>query len=250
MGETENHTVPVATNDSWRSWLMTGARRNAVDPRRMRGAHRGLKKILLEGMATGDQNPPTWTDFSGAMVRHAVDEAMRTLPKEDDQVVKLAYFGTYSNREIASVVGLTEGTVQRRLRRALEAISDHIQHGKALGRRALYGLGIWLSGRWIGDAFQHALPVGAVAAATVIILVQPASNPTGVREGVDSAVPSTTNTVVPPVPSPTVPEVVPSPGALTAPAMPVDTPSVQLPSVQVPSLKLPDPSPLPPLPTD
>jgi predicted DNA-binding protein (UPF0251 family) len=244
MAEAENHNVPVATNDSWRTWLMTGARRNPVDKRRMRGANKGLKKILLEGLTNGGDRPPTWTDFSGAMVRHAVDDAMRTLPKEDHQVVKLAYFGGYSNREIAAVVGLTEGTVQRRLRRALQAISEHVQHGRALGRRAVYALTVWFSGRWISDTLQQAVPVGVVAAATVIILVQPspaapAGDP-GART--HSSAPSTTMTVVPPIPSPTAPVVVPSLDPATVPALPVDAPSVQVPTVKVPDLP-PLPSP-------
>ena len=136
MPEAENHVLPLSTNDTWRTWLMTGARRTPADRRRVRGAHQGLKKMLLEGTTNGDDRPHAWKDFSGAMIRHAVDEAMRTLPTEDKQVVKLAYFGGFSNREIAVETGLTEATVQRRLRRALSSISEHIQRGRALGRRA------------------------------------------------------------------------------------------------------------------
>src|SRR5437762_1018252 len=90
MSELDNHAIPVATSESWRAWLMTGTRRNRVDRRRMRGDHKGLKKILLEGLAGGSESPHAWKDFSGAMVRHAVDDAMRALPPEDKQVVKLA----------------------------------------------------------------------------------------------------------------------------------------------------------------
>src|SRR5438270_10765111 len=110
MPGAENHMVSGATNDIWRTWLMTGDRRDRVDRRRMRGAHKGLKKILLEGVGNGDDRPHAWKDFSGAMIRHAVDEAIHSLPHEDNQVVKLAYFGGYSNREIATEVGMTEGT--------------------------------------------------------------------------------------------------------------------------------------------
>jgi RNA polymerase sigma-70 factor (ECF subfamily) len=102
---------------------MTGARRSSVDRRRMRGAHKGLKRMLIEGMSNGDGRPHDWTDFSGAMIRHAVDEAIRRLPSQDKQAVKLAYFGGYSNREIARQIGLTESGVQRRLKKALAAIS-------------------------------------------------------------------------------------------------------------------------------
>ena len=67
---------PTPQGESWRSWLMTGSRGTAVDRRRVRGAHRGLKKILIEGMSNGTEHSKPWKDFSGAMVRQAVNEAL------------------------------------------------------------------------------------------------------------------------------------------------------------------------------
>src|SRR5207245_11480046 len=151
--------------------------RTPIDRRRMRGAHKGLKKMLIEGMSNGEERPHAWKDFSGAMIRHAVDDALRSLPPQDKQVVKLAYFGGLSNREIAFEVGLTEATVQRRLRRALATISEHIQHGRALGRRAVYALAIWLSGRWVTDSAHQFVQAAAVAAAATVIVAQPAPPP-------------------------------------------------------------------------
>ena len=247
MSETLNHNMPVAIHENWRAWLMTGSRLTPVDRRRMRGAHRGLKKILLEGLAAGE-TPHAWMNFSGAMVRHAVDDAMRTLPDQDTRVVKLAYFGGYSNREIAREIGLTEGTVQRRLRRALSAISDHIQNGRVTSRRILYGLGLFMSGRWLNDTAQHLWTATAVAgAAAVIVVTQPAPavGDTPAAPGTHSVAPSLT--VVPPIPSPTAP--VTLPGA--APQLPAVTNPVQVPPVQVPVVGLPVavPSPsIPPLP--
>src|SRR5690348_763747 len=177
MPEAENHALPGGTNDSWRAWLTTGVRRSPADRRRLRGEYRGLKRMLLEGMTNGGERPHAWKDFSGAMIRHAVDDAMGSLPAQDKQVVKLAYFGGYSNREIAEQVGLTEATVQRRLRRALSAISDHIQRGRALGRRAALALGVWLSSRWLTDGGHHIAQAAAVASVTVIVAAQPALAP-------------------------------------------------------------------------
>ena len=202
MPVAENHVLPGATNDTWRTWLMTGARRTPVDRRRMRGAHKGLKKMLLEGMSDGEDRPHAWKDFSGAMIRHAVDEAIRSLPREDKEVIKLAYFGGYSNREIASEIGLTEGTVQRRLRRALSSISDHVQHGRAIGRRAMSLLAIWLSGRWLTDSAHHVVQVAVVAGAAAVIIAQPAPAvappPPGAHAVQPASAPSVRAPVVPP----------------------------------------------------
>jgi len=240
MREAPNHTLPGATNDSWRTWLMTGARRSRVDRRRMRGEHKGLKRMLLEGVGNGEDRPHAWNDFSGAMVRHAVDEAMRSLPAQDNQVVKLAYFGGYSNREIADQVGLTEGTVQRRLRRALASISEHIQHGRALGRRAVYALAIWLSGRWVTDSAHQFVQAAAVAAAATVIVAQPAPPPVASGSPPAQTQSNPAQQVVPPVPSPTAPSLN-LPGQLTLPGVraPVLNLPVQTPPIPTLSPKLP-----------
>jgi Sigma-70, region 4 len=234
MPEAENHVLPGPINDSWRAWLMTGTRRTPADRRRLRGEYRGLKRMLLEGMAESADRPHAWKDFSGAMIRHAVDDAMRSLPTQDKQVVKLAYFGGYSNREIASEVGLTEATVQRRLRRALSAISEHIQHGRMLGRRAAFALGAWLSGRWVSDSVNHLGQAAALAAVTVIVATQPAPAPAADPAPAAPAPARATQQlpVAPPVPT----------GAPEAPPVRVNPSVVQLP-VNVPAVPT-----LPPLP--
>lgn len=240
MPEAEKHVLPPTTNDIWRTWLMTGARRTPIDRRRMRGRNQGLKRMLLEGMSNGGDGPHAWKDFSGAMVRHAVEDAMRALPPEDKHVVKLAYFGGYSNRAIAAETGLSEWTVQRRLRRAVAAISEYVQQGRALGRRAMYALMLWLSARWFTDTAHHALQAAAVAAVTVIIVAQP---PATVASPSGPATSTHANTSpprpgVPPLPSQTVPAPRPLP---SLPA--VQPPTVQLPTVNLP-IALPSPPPL------
>src|SRR6267378_3278398 len=206
MSEAENHALPGATNDTWRTWLMTGARRSPIDRRRVRGAYKGLKSMLLEGMGDVEERPHAWRDFSGAMIRHAVDEAIRSLPSQDTHVVKLAYFGGFSNREIAEQVGLTEATVQRRLRRALASISDHIQHGRTLGRRAMYALTVWLSSRWLSDSAHQFAQAAVVTGAVAIIVTHPAAPPVANQSHPHAPVTTTSApalTVAPSLPSPT-----------------------------------------------
>lgn len=153
---------PNAPGDSWRAWLMTGSRGAAADRRRVRGAHRGLKKILTEGATTDDDRPKPWKDFSGAMVRQAVNDALNQLPPDHKQVVKLAYFGGLSNREIAQHLGMSVGAVQRRLREALASVSDHVERGRGwgTGRRVFFGLMGWLAARRVLQAMQRLPGVG------------------------------------------------------------------------------------------
>lgn len=234
MPEAENRMLSGATNDAWRTWLMTGVRRDRVDRRRMRGANKGLKQMLLEGMHNGDDRPHAWKDFSGAMIRHAVDEAMRGLPHDDNQVVKLAYFGGYSNRQIASEVGLTQGTVQRRLRRALAAISEHVQHGRTQARRAMYALTIWLSGRWLQDGAHHVVQAAVVTTAAVIIVAQPPAT-AGTSRALPAQPAQSGANVSAPVPAPAVPAYsAVQPPALKVPVqLPVTVPALPSPPVKV-----------------
>lgn len=232
-----------AAHDTWRSWLLTGVRRDPVDRRRIRGSHLGLKKMLLEGMNDRFDKPYTWKEFSDAMVRQSVREAMYEMRLEDSQLVKLAYFGGLSNREIAGNLGLGEATVERRLRHALDVISRYIEKGRGAGRRVIALIAVWLSGRWLADAVHGVAPVVTVAAATVIILANPAP-----AISPDGDAPATRMTVVPPVPSPTAPVVQPTPASSplvdSAPEAPVGVPAVpgppaQVPPVQVPPVQLP-----------
>lgn len=243
MSEGEKHVVPGATNDSWRTWLMTGVRRVAGDRRRVTGANRGLKKILLEDIGEGQDRPPVWRDFSGAMVRHAVDEAMGTLEPQEKEVVKLAYFGGLSNREIALETGLTEATVQRRLRRALAAISEHIQHGRVLGRRVVYVVTLWLSGRWLSDVTSHLAPALVVAAVTVIVVAQPVPSPIVSAHdhvGASSQPGQPGSVTLPPAAVPAPKQVLPP--AIPALPIPLPTPALKLP-VPLPTLPVPPPTP-------
>jgi predicted DNA-binding protein (UPF0251 family) len=136
----------------------------------VRGAHRGLKKILIEGVTNAAENTTPWKDFSGAMVRQAVNEALNQLPPDHKEVVKLAYFGGLSNREIAQDLGLSVGGVQRRLRLALARVSEHIEHGRAAGRRAFMALLGLLAARQL----LHAFKLATVTVAVSVIAVQPA----------------------------------------------------------------------------
>ncbi len=163
--------LPPAASDSWRTWLKTGARRAPFDRRRLRGANKGLKKMLIEGRPAPDDRPQPWNDFTNALVRLSVDEAMNELPSDQKQAVKLAYFGGLTNREIAEQLGVGEGAVRRRLRLALATIGTHIEGGLAAGRNATYAVGVWLTGRWFVDLLRRIhLPASEQVAQGVVVL--------------------------------------------------------------------------------
>jgi len=152
----ENQVVISTASESWRSWLMTGLRRGPIYRRRVRGAHKGLKRMLVEGMGEGAEGQSSWRGFSGAMVRQAVGEAVGSLPPRQRQLVKLAYFSDLSNREIAQDLGMTASSVERGLRQAIARVSEHVERGRAAGRRVIYAIAMFLGGRWLSEAHQAA----------------------------------------------------------------------------------------------
>ena len=60
-------------------------------------------------------------------VRGALDE----LPGEQSKVIELAYFGGFSQSEIATMVGVPLGTVKGRMRLGLEKIRGRLVEGLA-----------------------------------------------------------------------------------------------------------------------
>jgi len=230
---------PTPQGESWRSWLMTGSRGTAADRRRVRGAHRGLKKILIEGMSNGSEHTKPWKDFSGAMVRQAVNEALHQLPPDHEQVVKLAYFGGLSNREIAQHLGLSVGGVQRRLRQALARVSEHIEHGRAIGHRVVLTLVGLLALRRLGAALKLATVTVAVSA----IALQP--SPPAQSPSAPSTPPAATSPDRRPAPpaaagGTTAPLNVKVPDVVTSvPPLPVKLPPLPTPPLPTPLPKLP-----------
>jgi hypothetical protein len=142
--------LPAAASDSWRTWLMTGVRKPPLDRRRMQGAHKALKRMLVEGTPPNYGTLP-WNDFSSAMVRQAVDEALNALPAGHKQAVRLAYFGGSSNQEVAAHLGVGQGAIRRRLREALAQVSEHVEMGRVAARRTIYSIAVWFALRSLAD---------------------------------------------------------------------------------------------------
>jgi len=251
--------LPTAASDSWRSWLMTGVRWPPFDRGRIRGAHKGLKKLLIEGTPGAGDRPQPWNDFSSAMVRQSVDEALNELPPDQKQAVKLAYFGGFTNREIAQQLGVTEGRIRRRLREALAAVSAQVEQGRMAGRRAVYAIAGWLAARTVFDGAHRpaadqmlqaaaAVTVGVVAA---VVLVSAPASPAQLSApgGIPSAAPSATSQGRPALP--VAPGSLPAvPGAPKVPPLPANLPTpvnlpLTLPTPPALPITLPTPSPLP-----
>jgi DNA-binding Lrp family transcriptional regulator len=165
---------------------MTGARLVPLDLRRARGANGWLMKTLTEEPYHSLSSSERWKNLTSAMDRQAVGEALNALPDQQKQVVKLAYFGGLTNREIAERVGLPVSGVRRRLREALATVSAYVERSRAAGSRVVYALLAWFGLRWlvsaqrstgrgIDEMVRAGMVVAAGVTASMVLGAQPVS---------------------------------------------------------------------------
>jgi RNA polymerase sigma factor (sigma-70 family) len=120
------------------TWLLSVTHHKAVDSVRREANRRkrlASEQALLELAASGPgPDDETWQRLRAGRTR----EALRLLPAEQREVLLLAYYGGYTQREIADLTGLPLGTVKsrtlaalRRLRGLLGGIADEDQEGPA-----------------------------------------------------------------------------------------------------------------------
>jgi RNA polymerase sigma-70 factor, ECF subfamily len=119
---------------SLESLVMTMVHRRAIDLVRRRG-HREttlpdpelLEPIDDHASATLEQIEESLTSEG---LRSRLNEALSALPPEQRLIVRHAYFGDYSLRDIAEMEGLPLGTVKSRLRLAMAKLTESLR-GKA-----------------------------------------------------------------------------------------------------------------------
>lgn len=118
---------------SIRAWLLTSVRNRAIDQLRGRTGHE-MREVDLAGAeslpALGPGADP-WREVSLAMERDAVAEALSRLPVEQKQAIELAYYGGYSQSEIADIAKVPISTVKGRMRLAIEKLHSYLE-GKGL----------------------------------------------------------------------------------------------------------------------
>ncbi len=124
-----------------RTWLRTGARGFAVDPRRRLGKHGGARKMLATDGEVESSQHGGWSGLVSALQRHTVHGELAQLSKEDRQILSLAYLSGHTNREIAAMLHVSVSTVTRRLSAALARLEDSMRRaGVWITMLALLGL--------------------------------------------------------------------------------------------------------------
>jgi len=107
-------------------WLLRIARNRAIDRLRRRARWRRkmerAEALGGAGPATAHFAEPDESAQPGWHVHESVHAALKTLPEEQQAVVRLAYFGGRTHSEIAQELGIPMGTVKTRLRLAFDKL--------------------------------------------------------------------------------------------------------------------------------
>lgn len=121
-----------AARGSVRSWLLSVVRNRAIDFLRSRAGK--APKLTFDDDAVLEQRPAEELTDEEAM-RHETAQELRgavgSLPGEQAKVIELAYFGGFSQSEIAAMLGVPLGTVKGRMRLGMEKIRGELAEGLA-----------------------------------------------------------------------------------------------------------------------
>jgi RNA polymerase sigma-70 factor (ECF subfamily) len=117
------------TRGSVRTWILGIVHNRAIDALRRSTVHEG-RRTSDEGLEERLEAPQR-TDLEAARREEAtiVRDAMDSLPSEQCQVIELAYFGGFSQSEIADLLDTPIGTVKGRMRLGLQKLRSALTSG-------------------------------------------------------------------------------------------------------------------------
>jgi RNA polymerase sigma-70 factor (ECF subfamily) len=115
---------------SVRGWVLGVVRNRAIDA--LRRAARPAPKLDFDDEAVLETQPAAQRTEAEAIRRETAGhlrQALGLLPREQSQVIELAYFGGFSHSEIADMLGAPIGTIKGRMRLGLEKIRASLAEG-------------------------------------------------------------------------------------------------------------------------
>jgi RNA polymerase sigma-70 factor (ECF subfamily) len=106
------------------TWLLSVTRNGAVDAVRSRGRRRRHELVSEQperDLPTGDgPDPALMAELADE--RQRIRRALANLPAEQRQTIEMAYFGGYTQQEIAALLSEPLGTVKTRIRLGMQKL--------------------------------------------------------------------------------------------------------------------------------
>lgn len=111
---------------SLRTWVCSIVHHRSLD--RLRGrSGRVRQELPIESAPQSSNLGDTWDAVAMDLEREEIRRVLDDLPAEQRQTIELAYFGGYSQSEIAQLMGVPLGTVKGRTRMALRKLRDRLE---------------------------------------------------------------------------------------------------------------------------
>lgn len=115
------------------TWLTHIARHHAIDVLRRRAARPDQSAVhwedALDNIESSQPDPQESAELSQR--RERIHAALTRLPAEQKQALVLAYFGGYTQSQIAELLALPLGTIKTRLRLAVQKLRASFLEGSA-----------------------------------------------------------------------------------------------------------------------
>lgn len=115
------------------TWLTHIARHHAIDVLRRRAARPDQSAVhwedALDNIESSQPDPQESAELS--LRRERIHAALIRLPAEQKQAMILAYFGGYTQSQIAEMLALPLGTIKTRLRLAVQKLRQFLLEGEA-----------------------------------------------------------------------------------------------------------------------
>jgi RNA polymerase sigma-70 factor (ECF subfamily) len=111
------------------SWIVTLARRRAIDRLRKREAYCRMEDRLLEETKRNPQDSIDHVeeDVEHAEMREHLQRVMATLPPAQRQAIEMAYYRGMSQRDIAAETGIPLGTIKTRLELGMKKLTEALR---------------------------------------------------------------------------------------------------------------------------
>jgi RNA polymerase sigma-70 factor (ECF subfamily) len=113
------------------TWLTHIARHHAIDILRRRAARLDQSALHWEdaiaNIESSQPNPQESAEIASR--REYIHTALKQLPEEQQQALFLAYFGGYTQSQIAELLAQPLGTIKTRLRLAMQKLREFLNEG-------------------------------------------------------------------------------------------------------------------------
>ena len=109
-----------------RTWIMAVVHHRSIDIGRRR---RGLtpRELPLEIAQLPEDPLDIWSEVSNTLDRELLSGCLERIPEKQREVIQLAFFEGYTQREIAELKGIPLGTVKGRIRIGMEKLRSLLQ---------------------------------------------------------------------------------------------------------------------------